>query len=138
MERSRQSFESEERRTPGGLSHLSGRSHVRSLAGYAQVPYRNNRSSFNGFDLVDKTRNIRKPAGYRDQYQALGVFTILDSKGDEMHYTHASPGTAEHYRNTGKFADGAVLVKEMFGTNHGPMTTGDGHWGVRHQGVVSS
>ena len=97
------------------------------LAGYQLVKPQSN-SSYNGFDLVDKTGNIRKPADYRDHYQALGTFTVLDPKGDEMHYTYASPGTAEYYRKTGKFADGTVLVKEVFGTDHGQMTTGDAHW----------
>jgi hypothetical protein len=27
-----------------------------------------------------------------------------------------------------KFADGTVLVKEVFGTDHAQMTTGDAHW----------
>jgi hypothetical protein len=44
-----------------------------SRVGYAQVPYRNNRGSFNGFDLVDKTGISSKPASHIDQYQALGV-----------------------------------------------------------------
>ena len=78
---------------------------------------------------MDKAGNIRKPPDYRDRYQALGTFTVLDPKGGaEMHYTYASPGTAEYYRKTGKFADGTVLVKEVFGTDHGAMTTGDAHW----------
>jgi len=83
----------------------------------------------NGFDLVDKAGNIRIPMDYRERYQSLGTFTVFDGKGGgEMHYTYASPGTAESYRNTGKFADGTVLVKEVFGTQHGLMTTGDAHW----------
>jgi hypothetical protein len=45
-----------------------------------------------------------------------------------MHTTHASPGTAEYYRKTGKFPDGAVLVKEVMGTDHAQLTTGDAHW----------
>ena len=45
-----------------------------------------------------------------------------------MHLTYASPGTAEYYRKTGKYADGTVLVKEVFGTEHARMTTGDAHW----------
>jgi hypothetical protein len=45
-----------------------------------------------------------------------------------MHMTYASPNAAENYRKTGKFADGTVLVKEVFGTDHGQMTTGDAHW----------
>src|SRR5215510_10153688 len=92
------------------------------LAGYQQVESQSN-SSYNGFDPVDKTGNIRKPSDYRDHYQALGTFTVLDPKGDEMHFTYASPGTAEYYRKTGKFADGTVLVKEVFGTDHAQMTT---------------
>lgn len=83
---------------------------------------------YSGFDLVDTSGNIRKPLDYRDNYQALGTFTVLDPKGDQMHYTYASPGTAEYYRKTGKFADGTVLVKEIHGTDHAQMTTGDAHW----------
>lgn len=82
-----------------------------------------------GFDLVDKTGNIRKPADFRDLYQALGVYTPVDlNNNTEMHYTYASPGTAEYYRKTGKFADGTVLVKQVFATDHAQLTTGDAHW----------
>src|SRR5262245_54208120 len=82
-----------------------------------------------GFDLVDKAGNIRKPPNYRDLYQSFGSYTVIDPKGgEEMHFTYASPGTAEYYRKTGKFPDGAVLVKEIFGTDHGQLTTGDAHW----------
>jgi hypothetical protein len=84
--------------------------------------------SFNGFDLVDKSGNLRKPADYRDLYQFLGTYTVLDPKGNEMHATYATPGTAEYYRKNGKFPDGAVLVKEVFGTEHAALTTGDSHW----------
>lgn len=84
---------------------------------------------FNGFELVDKAGNIRKPADYRDRYQALGVFSVADPNGNvDLHYTYAPPGTAEYYRKNGKFADGTVLVKEVFGSDHGQMTTGEVHW----------
>jgi len=84
--------------------------------------------TFNGFELVDKAGNIRKPADFRDRYPTLGTYFVLDPKGNQMHATHASPGAAEYYRKNGKFADGTVLVKEIFGTNHAQMTTGDAHW----------
>src|SRR5580704_1518734 len=95
-----------------------------------QQPARSqSKGSFNGFDFVDKTGNIRKPADFRDLYQELGVYTPVDlNNNTEMHYTYASPGTAEYYRKTGKFADGTVLVKEVFATDHAQMTTGDAHW----------
>ena len=94
--------------------------------------------SYNGFDLVDKTGNIQKPIGYRDNYQILGAYSVnspipMDGSprvmgSEDMHYTYASPGTAQYYRKNGKFPDGAVLVKEVFGTDHGLLTTGDAHW----------
>jgi hypothetical protein len=95
-----------------------------------QQPVRSqSKGTANGFDLVDKTGNIRKPADVRDLYQALGVYTPVDlNNNTEMHYTYASPGTAEYYRKNGKFADGTVLVKEVFATDHAQMTTGDAHW----------
>jgi hypothetical protein len=85
--------------------------------------------SFDGFQLVDKTGNIRKPADVRDLYQFLGTYTPTGVNGEtEMHPTYASPGAAQYYRKNGKFADGTVLVKEVFATDHGQMTTGDVRW----------
>ena len=97
------------------------------MAGYTEVRSQS-KSGPNGFALVDKSGNIRKPAEYRHRYEALGTYTVVDPKGNEMHVTYASPGTAEYYRKTGKYADGTVLVKEVFGTHHAQMTTGDAHW----------
>jgi len=80
------------------------------------------------WDLVDAKGNIRKPPDFRDRYQILGTYMVLDPKGNEMHPTYASPGTAEFYRKNKKFADGTVLVKEVLATNHAQLTTGDAHW----------
>src|SRR5260370_9304841 len=97
------------------------------LAAYQEVKSQTN-NSYNGLDLVDKAGNIRKPSDYRDRYQALGTYAVVDLNGNtEMHYTYASPGTAEYYRKTGKFADGTVLVKEVLATDHAQMTTADAH-----------
>lgn len=97
------------------------------LAGYAEVRAQTKKSP-NGFDLVDKNGNISKPENVRDSYQSLGAYVVLDPKGNQMHMTYATPGSAEAYRKTGKFPDGTVLVKEVFGTDHAQMTTGDAHW----------
>ena len=86
---------------------------------------------FDGFKLVDKTGNIRKPADYRDTFQMLGSWTVLDPKGTQMHFTCASPGAAEYCRRNQKFADGAVLVKEINGTDHAQMTTGNANWATK-------
>jgi cytochrome P460 len=107
------------------------------LAGYQVKPQNKtsypvksqNKTGVSGFDLVDKNGIISKPADYREKFQALGVFSVATQSGDtELHYTFAPPGTAEDYRKNGKFADGTVLVKEVFDTDHGQMTTGEVHW----------
>ena len=97
------------------------------MAGYQQLRSQRAKEA-NGFDLVDKTGAIRKPSDYRTRYQALGTWTVLDPKGNEMHMVYASPGAAEYYQKNGKFADGTVLVKEVFGSDHAQLTTGDAHW----------
>jgi hypothetical protein len=80
------------------------------------------------FSLVDKDGNLAKPDDYRDKYEMLGTYFVLDPAGNQMHMTYASPGAAAYFRQNGKFADGTVLVKEVLGTEHAPMTTGDAHW----------
>ena len=45
----------------------------------------------------------------------FGAYTVLDPKGDQMHFTYASPREAEYYRSNKKFADGTDLVKEVLG-----------------------
>jgi len=80
------------------------------------------------WDLVDANGKIRKPPDFRDRYQSLGTYMVLDPNGNEMHDTYASPGTAEFYRKNKRFADGTVLVKEVLATNHARLTTGDAHW----------
>jgi Cytochrome P460 len=85
-------------------------------------------AQYDKLDLVDAKGNIRRPADYRDRYQVLGAYTVLDPKGNEMHYTYASPGTAEFYRKNGRFADGTVLMKDVLTTSHARLTTGDAHW----------
>src|SRR5262244_2598993 len=48
------------------------------VAGYL---FAQKNSSFNGFELADKTEKIlRKPADYRDHYEILGSWTVLDPK----------------------------------------------------------
>ena len=50
-------------------------------------------SGTNGFNLVDKRGNIRKPADYREDYQTPGTYTVLEPKRDQMYFTYASPGS---------------------------------------------
>jgi hypothetical protein len=100
------------------------------LAGYKGLKSQP-QNNYGGFDLVDKAGNIRRPSDVRDRYQALGAYAVDLNGNTDMHYTYASPGTAEYYRKNGKFADGTVLVKEVFATDHAQLTTGDAHWAAK-------
>lgn len=82
------------------------------LTGYQPVSSQR-AQGFNGFDLVDKEGNIRKPHDYREHFELLGTYTVLDPKGNQMHVTYATPGTAEYYRKNKKFPDGVVMVKDI-------------------------
>src|SRR4029077_3978596 len=93
------------------------------LVAYQQVKPQTSNTS-NGFDLVDKAGNIRKPADYRTRYESLGTYTVLRPKGHQMHLKYASPRAIEYYRKNGKFADGTVLFKEVFETDQAKLTTG--------------
>ena len=75
------------------------------------------------------------PATFESQ-RIIAIFTkllaliscLIQRGANQMHLTYASPGAADYYRRNKKFADGTVLVKEVFGTDHAQMTTGDAHW----------
>lgn len=81
-----------------------------------------------GFKLVNSNGVISKPSDYRDRFQMLGAYAVIKPKSNELHYTYASPGAAEYYRGHNAFADGTVLVKEVFGTDHAQLTTGNANW----------
>jgi hypothetical protein len=81
--------------------------------------------------VVDVGGNLRVPGDYRTAYQFLGGWAVAADEGSgskEIHLVYASPGAAPGYRKNGRFADGSVLVKEVFETTTGAMTTGT----VRH------
>lgn len=81
---------------------------------------------------VDKTGTIRVPdVDYRATWSVLGTWVVAG--GDEvdgaagaagMHAVYTQPGVIEHYRKTGQFPDGVVLVKELLKAKTGAMTTG--------------
>jgi hypothetical protein len=76
---------------------------------------------------VDAKGNLHVPSNYRGLYEYLGTWAIAADSGPgskQIHEVYASPGTIEAYRKTGKFPNGATLVKAVFATQTSPMTTG--------------
>ncbi|HEY2530823.1 MAG TPA: cytochrome P460 family protein [Xanthobacteraceae bacterium] len=77
--------------------------------------------------VVDANGNLRVPPDYRSTYQYLGSWAVAADAtqgAKELHQVYASPGTIDAYRRNGGFPDGAVLVKEVYRTATGQMTTG--------------
>ena len=77
--------------------------------------------------VVNPNGDLRVPADYRASYQFLGSWAIAADKGQgaqQIHVVYASPGTIEAYHTNGHFADGSVLVKEVFEAATQPMKTG--------------
>jgi Cytochrome P460 len=71
--------------------------------------------------------NLQVPQGYRSSYQMLGSWAVAADQGQgskEIHAVYASPGVIDAYLKTGRFPDGAVLIKEVFEAATEQMTTG--------------
>jgi Cytochrome P460 len=76
---------------------------------------------------VDANGNLRVPEAYRTTYQLLGSWAVAADQGQgakELHAVYASPGVIAEYRKNGDFADGSVLVKEVYQAQTAQMTTG--------------
>jgi len=77
--------------------------------------------------IADASGNLHVPQDYRNSYQFLGSWAVAADNGKgskQLHVVYASPGTIAAFRQTGRFSDGAVLVKEVYQTATAQMTTG--------------
>lgn len=100
---------------------------VGSVAALAQVTRAASGGGAAGAKVVDAKGNLRVPANYREIYQSLGSWAIAadgTAGAKQMHNVYASPGVIAAYRRTGRFPNGAVLVKEVFNAATASMTTG--------------
>ena len=82
--------------------------------------------------VVDAKGNISLPKGYRTKWAFLGAWSIMgdteDGGAKQLHNVYTEAKTVAAYRKTGKWPDGAVLVKEVIKTKTGGMTTGRVSW----------
>lgn len=77
--------------------------------------------------VADAQGNLHVPSTYRAAYEFLGTWAIAADKGvgsSAIHDVYASPGTIATYHKSGRFPDGAVLIKEVYETATAAMTTG--------------
>ena len=78
---------------------------------------------------VDGKGNISLPKDFRS-WQFLGTWGVATDEDNQVgskgfHNVYTRPETVEAFRKTGKFPDGAVLVKELFKAKTDSMTTGE-------------
>jgi len=88
---------------------------------------------------VDKAGAIQVPTNYRTEWAFLGTWAVNSKEEEprgaaEFHNVYTQPETIAAYKKTGKFPDGAVLVKELLKARTGPMSTGTISWGNKIEG----
>lgn len=79
---------------------------------------------------VDASGNIKLPENYRQDWGHAGSWIVADPKapGHGFHDVYLQKQAAKTYRETGKFPDGTVLVKEVRQVKAGAQTTGHAQW----------
>ncbi len=87
---------------------------------------------------VDDKGNISIPKDFRSWYflGAWGVATDEEGKvgSQGIHNVYTQPNTVEVFHETGKFPDGAVLVKELLKAKTDGMTTGQVSYATETEG----
>jgi hypothetical protein len=78
---------------------------------------------------VDKDGTIHLPRGYRMNWTHLGTWSVDGKDGSKnMHDVYAEPDAVNAFRKTGKWPEGATIVKEIRDAQTGKMTTGNVRW----------
>jgi len=75
---------------------------------------------------VDEKGNITLPDDFRTSMVHLGSWFVPEGDASGFHDVYTEAETAKHYRRTGRFPDGATLVKELRSAKKGDYTTGKG------------
>jgi hypothetical protein len=74
--------------------------------------------------IVDERGNISFPTGFRISMVHLGSWFVPEGGASGFHDVYTEKSSAEAYRKTGKFPDGATLVKELRASKATTYTTG--------------
>jgi hypothetical protein len=75
---------------------------------------------------VDAKGNISFPLDFRTNMVHLGSWFVPSGGASGFHDVYTEKKSVEVFRKTGKFPDGAVLVKELRASKSGNYTTGEG------------
>lgn len=75
---------------------------------------------------VDQKGNISFPDGFRSSMVHLGSWFVPKGDASGFHDVYTEKKTVEAYLKTGRFPDGATIVKELRASKLGNYTTGQG------------
>jgi len=73
---------------------------------------------------VDKSGNISLAKDFRKTMTHLGSWFVPEGGASGFHDVYTEPESVRIYRNTGKFPDGATLIKELRASTSADYTTG--------------
>lgn len=102
------------------------------IAGAGTTSLADETSSFSPHVTADG--KISVPENYRQEMSFIGTWAVM-GKGEQadtvasIHNVYAPAEDIAHYKETGEFPDGAILVKELLNTESGRLTTGSVSWG---------
>ena len=97
------------------------------------VNFNGNASGAEGFSsYVDAMGHISLPKDFRTRFVHLGSWAVVDDRSSKgLHNVYTERKTVEQFRKTGKFPDGATLVKEILNLESGePVTDHPVLWGA--------
>jgi len=95
--------------------------------------------------IVDESGNISLPDDFRRDWAFLGTWSIAKEDVETssaasghgaagLHNVYTQRATIEHFRETGEFPDGAVIIKELLKAETASMTTGTVSRGMEVEG----
>ncbi len=99
---------------------------IGSVAGTPLIVHGQSAPTFSPY--VDELGNISIPSDFRD-WHFLGTWAVSNDEDDQpgskgIHNVYTQPETVAAFQATGKFPDGAVVIKELLKAKTNAMTTG--------------
>ncbi len=90
----------------------------------AEADIETNKESFSPY--VDSKGNISFPKDFRMSMVHLGSWFVPSGDASGFHDVFTEKESVEAFQKTGKFPDGATLIKELRGSKSATYTTGEG------------
>ena len=79
--------------------------------------------------LVNRGGEISFPKDFPDGYTFIGTWAVAGGDGvADVHTVYARPQDVAQFRKSGKWTDGAVIIKQVSSTVGAPHTTGRAFW----------